>query len=324
MALDQKSVVSSDVTLAAQDVERVVASVESVIFGKRRVIEYLMIALLSGGHALIEDVPGVGKTMLSRALARSLELDFKRIQFTPDLLPSDVTGNMVFNQGTSEFYFKPGPVFANVLLADEINRTSPRTQSALLEAMEERQVTLDGIPHELPVPFFVIATQNPIEHQGTYALPEAQLDRFLLKIRVGYPSDSEEAAILESQQVRHPIEDVEPVISPARIQDISDLVKNIHITPSIRRYIVKIVSETRNHPDVQVGCSPRGSLGLARAAQAAAMIARRDYVVPDDVQEMAPVVLGHRLFLLTESQLSGVSSRRIIDDIIARLPVPTE
>ena len=231
---------------------------------------------------------------------------------------------MVYNQKTGDFYFKAGPVFANVVLADEINRTSPRTQSALLESMEERQVTVDGVPYELPSPFFVIATQNPIEHQGTYALPEAQLDRFLLKVRIGYPTDTEEISILESQQIRHPIEDIEHVISPDRIAILRDLVKRIHITPSIRRYIVRIVSDTRQHPDVLVGCSPRGSLGLARASQAAAFIAKRDYVVPDDVQEMAPIVLGHRLFLLTESQISGVSSRRVVDEIVSRLRVPTE
>jgi MoxR-like ATPase len=324
MAKEVIQAVASEVLDASKDVERVIANVENVIFGKRRVIEYLLIALLADGHVLIEDVPGVGKTMLGRAIARSLELDYKRIQFTPDLLPSDLTGSMVYNQKTGEFYFKAGPVFANVVLADEINRTSPRTQSALLEAMEERQVTVDGVSHALPSPFFVIATQNPIEHQGTYALPEAQLDRFLLKVRVGYPTDAEEIAILESQQVRHPIEDIEPVISPDRISVLRNIVKRIHITPSIRRYIVRIVSETRQHPDVLVGCSPRGSLGLARASQAMAFIAKRDYVVPDDVQEMAPIVLGHRLFLLTESQISGVSSRRVIDEIVSRLRVPTE
>jgi MoxR-like ATPase len=324
MVTRPEAAVSREIEQAHADLQRVIESVESVIFGKRRVVEYLLISMLSGGHVLIEDVPGVGKTMLSRALAKSVELDFKRIQFTPDLLPSDLTGNMVYNQKTGEFYFKQGPLFANMVLADEINRTSPRTQSALLEAMEEQQVTVDGIAHELPYPFFVIATQNPIEHQGTYALPEAQLDRFLLKVRVGYPADSEEMAILESQQVRHPIEDVTPVISPARLMELRELVKTVHITQSIRRYIVRIVNETRHHPDVLVGCSPRGSLGLGRAAQAAAVLARRDYVVPDDIQEMAPLVLGHRLFLLTESQLAGVTPRRIVDDIISRVPVPAE
>jgi MoxR-like ATPase len=324
MTKELKQSTSTEVLEASSDLERVIANVEKVIFGKRRVIEYLLIALLADGHVLIEDVPGVGKTMLSRALSRSLKLDYKRIQFTPDLLPSDLTGSMVYNQKNNEFYFKPGPVFANVVLADEINRTSPRTQSALLESMEERQVTVDGIPHILPAPFFVIATQNPIEHQGTYALPEAQLDRFLLKVRIGYPTDEEEVAILESQQVRHPIEEIAPVIGPERIDALREMVKRIHLTTSIRKYIVRIVNETRNHPDVLVGCSPRGSLGLARSSQAAALIAKRDYVVPDDIQEMAPIVLGHRLFLLTESQISGVSSRRVIDDIVSRLPVPTE
>lgn len=324
MATKPETMVAGEIEQACEDLERVIASVESVIIGKRRVIEYLLIGLLSGGHVLIEDVPGVGKTMLARALAKSVELEFKRIQFTPDLLPSDLTGSMVFNQKTSEFYFKPGPLFANLVLADEINRTSPRTQSALLESMEESQVTVDGVAHELPQPFFVIATQNPIEHQGTYSLPEAQLDRFLLKVKLGYPSDAEEVLILESQRLRHPIKDVKPVIGPERIVEIAELVKRIHVSDSVRRYVVSIVHETRRHDDVHVGCSPRGSLGLTRSSQAAALFARRDYVVPDDIQEMAPLVLGHRLFLLTESVLSGVTPKRVVDDILSRLPVPME
>jgi MoxR-like ATPase len=262
--------------------------------------------------------------MLARALARSISAEFRRIQFTPDLLPADVTGSYVYNQKTGEFFFKAGPIFANIVLADEINRTSPRTQSSLLEAMEEKQVTVDGISHPLHNPFFVMATQNPIEHHGTYDLPEAQLDRFLIRINIGYPPASQEEEILEAQREVHPIFNLNPVIDLPTLQRYQEYTRKVYVKPNLRKYIVSISNETRNHPDVLVGASIRGSLGLMRAGQASAIIDGRDYVTPEDIRAMAPYVLSHRLVLLPSAVLAGVKPADIVDAVLKKVPVPVQ
>jgi MoxR-like ATPase len=293
-----------------------------VIIGKDDSILLTIIALLCQGHILIEDVPGVGKTMLARSLAKSLGCNFKRIQFTPDMLPSDVTGVSIYNQNTREFEFRPGPLMAQIVLADEINRATPKTQSALLEAMEERQMTVDGTTYILPVPFMVMATQNPIEYEGTFPLPEAQLDRFLMRIDLGYTSLGNEIRILEEQQIIHPILELEPVITTEEILVAQNTIKHIHVSDPVKRYIVQMVRETREHPEVYLGASPRGSLGLFRAGQARAALNGRDYVLPDDVKVLAPNVLSHRVVVSPAARLTDVSAVKIVREILDSLAVP--
>ena len=296
--------------------------VEQVVVGKREAIELSFTALLAKGHVLLEDVPGVGKTMMVRAIARSIGAEFKRIQFTPDLLPSDVTGVSIYNQKTEQFEFRPGPVMSNVVLADEINRTSPKTQSALLEALEEGNVTIDGETRPLQSFFFVMATQNPIEYGGTYPLPEAQLDRFLMKLKLGYPSYEEELEVLERVRMNHPIEHVEEVLTIEEILTMQQQVREVYIDDSLKQYIVDIVTATRNHKDVYVGVSPRGSIALMRAAQAHSFLKGRDYIIPDDVKYLAPYVLTHRIHLHPHVELQDRSQEKIIDDILSATKVP--
>ncbi|MFC4766898.1 AAA family ATPase [Effusibacillus consociatus] len=302
--------------------QQVVASVEKVIVGKSDAVRLCLVALLSGGHVLLEDVPGVGKTMLVRSLAKSLGCSFKRIQFTPDLLPSDVTGVSIYNQKTQEFEFRPGPIMANVVLADEINRTSPKTQSALLEAMEEGNLTVDGVTYVLPKPFMVMATQNPIEYEGTFPLPEAQLDRFLIKISLGYPDMKDEIDILSRQEKGHPIENLQQVIDLETLQELQKDVRKVYVEQSLREYMVKVATATREHRDVYLGVSPRGSLALLKASMSLAFILGRDYVVPDDIKQLIPVTFGHRIILKGEARLSGTSVEHVLREVMRNVPVP--
>jgi MoxR-like ATPase len=301
---------------------KVLDNVERVIIGKRDVIELTLIGLLAQGHLLIEDVPGVGKTMLARSIAKSIGCTFRRIQFTPDMLPSDVTGVSVFNQKTLEFEFRPGPVMAQIVLTDEINRATPKTQSALLEAMEERQATVDGVTYPMKRPFLVLATQNPIEYEGTFPLPEAQLDRFMLRISLGYPSKEDEQKILDSQQFRHPIEEIEQVVTVQELIDVQEKVKEIHVEDLVKRYIVDLVGMTREHPDAYLGASPRGSLNLYRAGQVRAAIHGRDYVIPDDVKALAMAALAHRLIVSPSARIKDVDPRAVVEDVLQSVPVP--
>jgi MoxR-like ATPase len=301
--------------------ERVVANVERVIVGKHLEVRVALVALLCEGHILIEDVPGVGKTMLAKALSRSIGCSFRRIQFTPDLLPSDVTGLSIFNQKTHEFEFRPGPIMAQVVLADEINRATPKTQSALLECMEERQATIDGVTYRMPSPFLVIATQNPIEYEGTFALPEAQLDRFMLRLRIGYPKAMEEIVILDEQKRAHPIDAIEQVLDVDELRQMQQAIREVYVDQAVAEYVVRLVTATREHPDVYLGASPRGSINLYRAAQAFAAMEGRDYVIPDDVKALAVTVLAHRLIVKSQASLREVDPDRIVREILASVPV---
>ena len=302
--------------------EKVVENLERVILGKSASVELVVIGLLCQGHVLIEDVPGVGKTMLARSLAKSLDCAFNRIQFTPDMLPSDVTGVSIFNQQKRQFEFRAGPIMGQIILADEVNRATPKTQAALLEAMEEHQVTVDGITHPLPAPFMVLATQNPIEYEGTFPLPEAQLDRFLLRVRMGYPSASEEMKILGAQQLQHPIETLESVVKVKELLSAIDDIRKVYVSPAIQKYIIDLVGRTRQSSDVYLGASPRGSLSLFRASQARAALNGRDHVLPDDVKALAIPVLGHRIIVSPAARLRELSADRIVQEVIYNAPVP--
>ena len=302
--------------------ERIIENIEHVIIGKERELKLAVTALLCGGHMLIEDVPGVGKTMLARAIAVSTGCVFKRIQFTPDLLPSDVTGVSIYNQKDGDFEFRPGPIIAQVVLADEVNRATPKTQSALLEAMEEHQVTVDGVTHRLPSPFMVMATQNPIEYEGTFPLPEAQLDRFLIRIHLGYPGRTDEILVLDAQQVTHPVDSIKQVTDANEILQLQKAVKEIYVDPLIKQYIVELANATREHEAVYLGASPRGSLALFRTSQARALLDGRDFVTPDDVKELALVTLGHRIIMSPGAKVKGTTVADVVANCLSRVSVP--
>ena len=302
--------------------QAIVANVEKVIIGKRDAVELAVVGLLCQGHLLIEDVPGVGKTMLARSLAKSIGCAFRRIQFTPDMLPSDVTGVSIFNQQSREFEFREGPVFAQIVLADEINRATPKTQAALLEAMGERQVTVDGVTRTLSRPFLVLATQNPIEYEGTFPLPEAQLDRFMLRIRLGYPSVGNEIAMLDSQQFKHPIDDLEQAVDTQSLIEAQEAIKSVHVDDKIKSYIVELMTQTRKHPEVFLGASPRGSLVMYRTAQARAAMVSRDFVTPDDIKALAPACLAHRMIVSPSARIKDVTAESVLSEILSSVPVP--
>ena len=302
--------------------DKVIENVEKVIIGKHSPVQITVVALLCQGHLLIEDVPGVGKTMLARAIAKSIGCHFSRIQFTPDMLPSDVTGVSVFNQKNREFEFRQGPVFAQIVLTDEINRATPKTQSALLEAMEERQVTVDGTTYPLSRPFLVLATQNPIEYEGTFPLPEAQLDRFMLRISLGYPSKADETIILEAQQFVHPVNQIDQIVTVEELLEVQEAIKSVYADELIKEYIVSLVDASRHHPDVYLGASPRGSLALFKASQARAAILGRDYVIPDDVKALAEPTLAHRLIISPAARIKNVDPREVVQELLASVPVP--
>jgi MoxR-like ATPase len=302
--------------------ERIVNNVEKVIVGKHEAVQLTAVALLCEGHILIEDVPGTGKTMLAKSVAKSLGCSFRRIQFTPDMLPSDITGVSVFNQKTREFEFRPGPVLAQIVLTDEINRATPKTQSALLEAMEERQITVDGVTYPMELPFLVLATQNPIEYEGTFPLPEAQLDRFMLRISLGYPSNEDETIMLDRQQYSHPVTRIEQVVSAEELIQAQRQIREIFMNDLVKEYIVRLVNATRRHPDVYLGASPRGSIALYRTGQARAAILGRDYVIPDDIKALAQVTLAHRLIISPSARIKNVDPRAVIQEILDSTPVP--
>ena len=302
--------------------DTIINNIQKVIIGKGTAVELAVVALLSQGHILIEDVPGVGKTMLGRSLARSIDCIFKRIQLTPDMLPSDITGVSVFNQQTREFEFRPGPILGQIVLADEINRATPKAQSALLEAMEERQVTVDGITHKIARPFMIMATENPIEHEGVFPLPEAQLDRFMIRIQLGYPSFDDEISIIDSQRVQHPIDGLGPVASADEVNAAQEAVKEVFVHDHVKRYIVSLVHATRRHDDAALGASPRACLALFRSCQALALLRKRDYVIPDDVKELAVPVMGHRIIVTPSARMKHIETQSIIEDVVGQVPVP--
>lgn len=315
-------IMMQDTTVYNENVKNVLSNINKVMIGKEDVARLSLVALLSEGHVLLEDVPGVGKTMLVRTLAKSLDCDFRRIQFTPDLLPSDVTGISIYNPKELEFEFRGGPILGNIVLADEINRTSPKTQSALLEGMEEKSVTVDGRTIPLTRPFFVMATQNPIEYEGTYPLPEAQLDRFLLKLKMGYPSYDNELEMLERTSLEHPIESIQAVMSREELVEVQEEVKKVYIDKNVQKYIISLVTATRDHSSIYLGVSPRGSISLMRAAKALAYVYSRDYVLPDDVKYLAPFVLSHRVILTSEANYQGMTSEEVIDSVIQSTYIP--
>jgi MoxR-like ATPase len=307
--------------MANEDIYKLVANIEKVIVGKTETVKMLVIGLLTNGHILIEDIPGVGKTMLALTLAKSINGDFKRIQATPDLLPTDITGGFVYSPKTGEFDFRKGPVFAHILLVDEINRTTPRTQSALLECMQEYKVTVEGLTYPLPVPFMTIATQNPIEYQGTYVLPEAQIDRFLMKVNIGYPSLTEEIKVISEQKIKHPVESVMPVMALEDVLKLQEKVKRVQVSPEVLEYIVKLVSSTRNSDVIKHGASPRASIAIMKASCAWAFIEGRDYVIPDDIIKLLPHVLKHRIILHPKATISGMTPDLVIDNILKKIPI---
>ena len=311
-----------DISKAKQLAEKIIQNVEKVMVGKTEVVRLAVIALISQGHLLIEDAPGVGKTMLARSLAKSIKCSFKRIQFTPDMLPGDIIGVTIYNQKTGDFEFHSGPIDAQVVLADEINRATPKVQSALLEAMEERQLTVDGVTHKMPSPFHVLATQNPIEYEGTFPLPEAQLDRFLLRVNIGYPEPSEEVTVIERQQIIHPIEQISHVVEASDVLVLQETVRKIYVDDLVKQYIVALVEATRRHPSIYLGSSPRGSLALFRTAQARALLLGRDYVLPDDIKALAEPALAHRSLISSAGQSQGKDSRDFIAEILGTVPVP--
>ncbi len=302
--------------------EKVIDNVATVIMGKRQEVQATVLALLCQGHLLIEDVPGVGKTMLARSIARSIGCTFRRIQFTPDMLPSDVTGVSMFNQKSGEFEFRAGPIMAQVVLTDEINRATPKTQAALLECMEERQVTVDGLTYPMAHPFLVLATQNPIEYEGTFPLPEAQLDRFMMRISLGYPQAEDEMAMLESQQHAHPIQELGQVVTVEELLAAQERVEDVHVSPFIGEYIVSIVNATRQHPDVYLGASPRGSLALYKTAQARAAVQGREFATPDDIKFLTRFTLAHRLIISPAARIKNVGPETVLEEILASLPIP--
>jgi MoxR-like ATPase len=307
---------------AAAIAERLLNNLELVVLGKRKEQQLALMTLMCKGHLLIEDVPGVGKTTLAKSIAKSVGCSFRRIQFTPDLLPTDITGASIFNQRTSEFEFRPGPIVSQIVLADEINRASPKTQAALLESMEERQLTVDGITHPMPKPFMVMATQNPIEYEGTFPLPETELDRFMLRLRLGYPSFEDEIAVLESQRYVHPIDDLQQVVTNAELTQIQDAVQDVEVERPIREYIVRIVESTRRHPNLYLGASPRGSLTLFRLAQASALLEGREFAIPDDVKVVAEPALAHRLILSSSARIQGSTAAGAVTEILEEVAVP--